>query len=68
MTDPLKDHLRQDHGIHEESEPVVSPDGAATAPSYGPDVSDERLEELHQQHHDENPELLRHSHDDGALG
>lgn len=63
--DELKDHLRQEHGIHEERDPVGTADPAAPAPSYGPDVSDEQLRELHRQHHDENPELLRHGHRDG---
>ena len=57
----LKQHLRDEHGVHEAPEEVVEPGVEA---SYGPNVSDEQLAELHTQHHDENPELLRHSHAD----
>lgn len=62
-TNDLKEHLRQDHGIHE------APEGVAPAPdetghSYGPEVSAEQLEDLHRRHHDESPEILRHDHAD----
>jgi hypothetical protein len=59
--DELKDHLRQEHGIHEAPEEVVETGAEA---SFGPGVSTEQLEELHHQHHRANPELLRHSHAD----
>ncbi|HSL10792.1 MAG TPA: hypothetical protein VLA82_05715 [Actinomycetota bacterium] len=60
-SEDLKQHLRDEHGVHEAPEEVVEPGVEA---SYGPDVSDEQLTRLHAQHHEENPDLLRHSHDD----
>jgi hypothetical protein len=63
MIEDLKEHLRQDHGIHEAPEDVAVTEGDPSAgASYGPGLSTEQLETLHEQHHKENPELLRHSH------
>jgi hypothetical protein len=67
MLEDLKDHLRQEHGIHEAPEDVATTEGDPSAgASYGPGLPSEQLEALHDQHHTENPELLRHSHDDGG--
>ena len=66
MIDDLKDHLRQEHGIHEAPEDVAPSEGDAAALSYGPAMTTEELEALHAEHHVANPELLRHSHADAG--
>ena len=67
MIDDLKDHLRQEHGIHEAPEDVAPSDGGTpVALSYGPGLTTEQLDRLHDEHHEENPELLRHSHADAG--
>jgi len=66
MIDDLKDHLRQEHGIHEA--PMVDGDDPPEA-SYGPSATIEQLEDMHRQHHTDNPDLLRHAHpDEGDQG
>jgi hypothetical protein len=66
MIDDVKEHLRQEHGIHEAPEDVAPSEGGAPALSYGPGMTAVQLEALHDEHHVENPELLRHSHADAG--
>jgi hypothetical protein len=63
MSEEMKQHLRQDHGVHEAPIELALTEGES---SYGPGLSTEELEALHRQHHDDNAELLSHTHPDNA--
>lgn len=65
MDDPLRQHLREGHGLHEATEGAVHTDDMTM---YGSGLGPAELVELHHQHHDEHADLLRHSHSDDGGG
>jgi hypothetical protein len=52
MSEELKQHLRQDHGVHEGSIEIALTDDES---SYLPGLGTEENETLHRQHHAQQP-------------
>jgi hypothetical protein len=59
MSEELKRHLRQDHGVHEAPIEVTLTEDEL---SYRPGMPTDKLEQLHRQHHRDDFGLLSHSH------
>jgi hypothetical protein len=63
VSEELKQHLRQDHGVHEGPIEIALTEDES---SYLPGLGTEDLESLHLQHHSDHSELLSHTHSDSA--
>jgi hypothetical protein len=62
MDDALKQHLREEHDLHEATEGVDHTDDVTM---YAPGLAAAELVVLHHRHHDEHTDLLSHSHPEG---